>query len=963
MNYCVSISGKVCNIIVEEKAFEGVKKIAGVVAQDIQSVCGLLPQVITGTPEGSSGTVIFAATIGNSAFLESLEKKGMLGNLKGKRECYGFFVLDGKEFGNEEGNVLVVAGSDKRGTIYGLFEISEKCGVSPLVYWGDVKPAHKDDIIIEVENGFVSKEPSVMYRGLFINDELPSFGNWAIEKFGAANAKAYDEVFKLILRLKGNYMWPAMWFEVFSEDGPGIESAKLADTYGIVMGTSHHEPLCRAGSEWQRIYSRYGNDNTWSFMSNTKAITDFWRDGLLRNKSFENIITIGMRGEDDSLLLGENATLEDNINVLKKAILAQHELIRENVSPDLKETDRMLAIYKEVEGFYYGDETTEGLKDWDELKDVIFLLSEDNFGNTRGLPTPAERNHPGGFGMYYHFDYHGGPISYETVNCTRLVKVWEQMTMAYEFGVQKLWIVNVGDLKNNEFPLCYFMDLAYDYDKWSKPGMIDEYMERFMDKTFGDRISDVMRKDIIEYIDKFTRLNAIARPETVNPEIFEPVLYGEVDRMAKLADRVMKLGCSIRDGIADDAKRAFESMFFFQGQISAASMLMNLYGALNLFNAKRGVLAANMYGDMIDPLIDYDQNLVKEFHEWEGGKWNHMLASAHTGFRNWNDNIWNYPVNVRVHPLDRRGIVVNYEDSLNFHTGSMWTDSRALESNALTWPGVTNTTLYIDVKAEIDFDYEVTCDSKEIELTNNIGRFDSSSMARVAVGISCDREKLTQPLRAQVNVKCTFKKTNAPCDEPVIKDTSYINVLPLYVDKGSCSYKPSNGVISIPADKFVAVNNTENGEFKVIEELGREGNAIKAFPVTESFFLTKEGPSVDYIFDIPEKDDYVLYFYFLGRNPVVMGEPMRFEFMLNSENSVAIETINTLFRADHRDAKWCKNVLTGVNIVPYETKLIKGKNLLKVFAGDPNMPLEKIVIARKGVKVADCWLGPVESMV
>lgn len=314
-------NNRLTQLCIENEAFEGVKRIGARVACDIGLVTGMEPGIVTSAAQCSSERIVIFATLGKSPLLDALEASGRWSSrqIRGKREVYQMQVVSAP-FSKAHGGVmpsidgmtsvkeaLVVAGSDKRGTIYGMFHLSELCGVSPLIYWGDVVPQKKDTVILPVGDGFVSKEPSVKYRGFFINDEWPAFGNWCTETFGGVNAKAYEEIFILLLRLKGNYLWPAMWDSVFSEEGPGLASAELADTYGVVMGTSHHEPLCRAGAEWQRIYQRYGTDNTWSFVSNREAITEFWKDGILRNKPFENVITIGMRGESDSMLLPADA--------------------------------------------------------------------------------------------------------------------------------------------------------------------------------------------------------------------------------------------------------------------------------------------------------------------------------------------------------------------------------------------------------------------------------------------------------------------------------------------------------------------------------------------------------------------------------------------------------------------------------------------------------------------------------
>lgn len=214
-----------------------------------------------------------------------------------------------------------------------------------------------------------------------------------ISHYGGFTAEMYDLIFETLLRLKGNYLWPAMWTSSFSLDGPGEENARLADCYGIVMSNSHHEPCLRHSEEWDLVRgedSVYGNE--WSYLTNREGLIRYWRDGLLRSGKYENIITIGMRGERDSLMLGEDASLEQNISLLKEIITEQRKLIRECVGENEPE---MLALYKEVEAYYYGDETTPGLKDWDGLDGVTLMLCEDNYGNMRTLPTEEMRSHRG----------------------------------------------------------------------------------------------------------------------------------------------------------------------------------------------------------------------------------------------------------------------------------------------------------------------------------------------------------------------------------------------------------------------------------------------------------------------------------------------------------------------------------------------------------------------------------------
>ncbi|MBQ2099485.1 MAG: glycosyl hydrolase 115 family protein, partial [Lachnospiraceae bacterium] len=358
-SFVIANEEHITSFVLESTAFQGVHMIADKVAKDIKAVCGSVPQILTKdltkeeTAEGAmkvlenfaDQAVIFVGTIGNSEMLDVLGDFGVLdlSQIRGKREVYSISFV---------GESLVIAGSDKLGTIYGLFAISEYIGVSPMVKFGDAIPQRKKTLIAEADIEIVSKEPSVKYRGFFINDEWPCFGNWAMSHFGGVNAKLYDQVFEFLLRMKGNYLWPAMWASSFPLDGPDGANEELADTYGITIGYSHHEPCLRASEEWDKVRgpeSRYGNE--WNFHTNQEGLLNYWMDSLKRSGKYNHLITIGMRGERDSSMLGPDATLKENIDLLKSVIKAQRGLIMHYVNFDLDKVPQLLALYKEVEAY------------------------------------------------------------------------------------------------------------------------------------------------------------------------------------------------------------------------------------------------------------------------------------------------------------------------------------------------------------------------------------------------------------------------------------------------------------------------------------------------------------------------------------------------------------------------------------------------------------------------------------
>jgi hypothetical protein len=292
----------------------------------------------------------------------------------------------------------VIAGSDKRGTIYGIYEISEQIGVSPWYWWADVPVARRDSIHIR-PGRVVVDSPVVRYRGIFLNDEAPALTGWVHEKFGAFNHEFYAHVFELLLRLRANYIWPAMWLpRAFADDDPG--NARLADEYGIVMGTSHHEPMMRAHDEWNRF-----GKGPWDYSKNDAVLREFWRGGYERSKNYETITTLGMRGDGD-----EAMSEETNTALLERIVADQRAIISVISGKPLSEVPQLWALYKEVQGYY-----ERGMRVPD---DVTLLWCDDNWGNIRRLPTPAERARPGGAGVYNHFDYVGGPRNYKWMNVT-----------------------------------------------------------------------------------------------------------------------------------------------------------------------------------------------------------------------------------------------------------------------------------------------------------------------------------------------------------------------------------------------------------------------------------------------------------------------------------------------------------------------------------------------------------------
>lgn len=951
--------GNTTILLIEPEAYEGVRRIGARVAQDIELVTGERPELAEEASQICTDQVIVGATAGKSRLLDCWKEAGKLdiSMLEEKREVYQICIVD-QPFPQYPSvrKALVIAGSDKRGTIYGLFHLSEMCGVSPLIYWGDVKPEEKRKITLEIGKGIYSKEPSVKYRGFFINDEWPAFGKWCSERFGGINAKAYEEVFIFLLRMKGNYLWPAMWNSSFSEDGPGLKSAELADMYGVIMGLSHHEPMCRAGVEWQRIYRQYGEDNTWNFAVNSKAITEFWRNGILRNRPFEQVITIGMRGESDSALLPENAGLSENIQVIKDAVLAQHKLLREHLNPDLTKVPRMLAIYKEVEEFYYGDETCAGLKDWDELDDVIFMLCDDNFGNVRGLPEKEDKIHPGGYGMYYHFDYHGAPVSYEWQNSSRLTKTWEQMTRAYTCGVKELWIVNVGDIKGVEYPLTYFMALAYDYETWSQPGMVEIFVRKWIEQQFSGADSS-QREELFHLIEGWTKWSAARRPEAMNPQVYHPWHYREGSRVWEDVNELTRLARKLKKTLPKSCQDAYLSMVYYPASAVLNLILMHVEAGLNAHYAERRSLRANRYGEKVKERVLLDSGYVDVYHRILGGKWNHMMDSAHTGFRTWCDNDWVYPAVQQVIPIPGTKITAGFQGSKEYHLGLFWQDGSPVYNEDFTRPDTETIWIDLDSRGSSGFRFNIYSNQPWLQFTPAEGRVEALKEGGISIAVTCDRTQVKGREEAEIEIAVQFDHGGSTVGRLV---------LAAGMEKEKMAYPEGtfvehSGYIAMDANHYAWKHDAAEGGFQVVRYLGRMGDAVKAFPADECWIGREDVPCLYYDFAAENEGMYTAQLYLAPRNPGRPGGKIRCQISVNDGPRQIVDTVSDTLHAEWDCAEWSHGVLKNIRKIEVPVSVRKGLNRFCFGAGDPEIVLERIILYPAETPVLDSYLGPPES--
>ncbi|GFN33972.1 glycosyl hydrolase 115 family protein [Paenibacillus xylaniclasticus] len=954
MNFTINrkVLGGGAFFLKEKEAFSGVHKIADKVAKDIELVFGVRPTSAVAVGQLASCAVIYG-TIGRSPMLDRLAEQGLINleEIRGKREVYLFQTIDAP--GTEVDQALVIAGSDKRGTVYGLFHLSEVLGVSPLVNWNDVRPKRQEEFVLDSGYKYVSKEPSVRYRGFFINDEWPAFGSWCFKRFGGFNAEAYEHIFELLLRLKGNYLWPAMWSARFHDDGPGLANSELADEYGVVMGASHHEPCLRQGEEYKYLRGKdsiYGD--AWNFRTNEEGITRFWADGLKRSGKFENVITVGMRGEADTAIMGKEATFADNINLLRDVLRTQNRLIQEHVNPNLEQVPRMLALYKEVEPFFYGDEVTPGLIGSEDLDNVILMLCDDNFGNLRTLPTEEMRSHKGGYGMYYHFDYHGGPISFEWINSSYLPKVWEQMTMAYDFGIRELWIVNVGDIATQEFPLSYFLELAYDFDKWgtSAPNKTGEYTRLWVEQQFGAVCGEEDRKKIYRILDGYTRIAHNRRPEAVNADVYHPVHYQEADRLLTEVESLMAEADELYKKMDGEAMSSFFSLVYYPAMGNLNLQRMHLLAGKNQYAAKLNLMEANQLAEQVKACMKRDRELVDEYHTIDNGKWYGMGLSEHIGFTKWNEDECRYPILMQVMPTAKPRLLVSLDGTQQHSEGSSWHVNK-LYLNDFRQPDVTEASFTISSLSDQNAPYEIACEAAWLSCSSYSGVLDGIHKASDKITVRIDRTQMKDETEAKLVVKLPV----GTCT--IIVDAKQPELSGLTVN----TFVDTLGYISIEAEHYTAKQDAAGGGFQLLEAYGKTLSAMKVFPTTQYYTAGQDAPYLEYHFVVSEAGDYELELYMQPSNPVTTENTIYYGIQANDGPIHVLNAVPKGHSVGEYNPHWAAGVLDNIRRHSSQIVCESGLNRVRVFAVSPGFVLEKLVIYPAGHKPAESYLGPTET--
>lgn len=909
-------ANKAAPLHVSAQDFPGVVRVAKHLRTDIARVSNVAPELaIDAIPNAKEFVVI--GTLGKNALLERLvrDKKLDVNGIAGKWETFLIQVID-KPLPNVD-RILLIAGSDKRGTIYGMYDLAAQIGVSPWHWWADV-PTKKKSALYVLPGRHTRGEPAVKYRGIFINDENPALLGWVNKTFGGFNHQFYEKVFELILRLKGNFLWPAMWGKAFYDDDS--LNAPLADEYGVVISTSHHEPMMRAHVEWQR----YGS-GPWNYEKNEAKLREFWTAGIKRMKNYESIVTLAMRGDGD-----EPMTEAANVALLQRIVKDQREILAEVTRKNVTSIPQVWALYKEVQEYY-----DKGMR---VPEDVTLLLCDDNWGNIRKLPQRDEKPRPGGYGIYYHYDYVGGPRNYKWLNTNQISRVWEQMHLAYRYGANRIWIVNVGDIKPMEFPIEFFLDYAWNPEQWPAESL-PEYTRLWAERQFGAEHS----KDIAEILNQYTKFNSRRKPELLAPNTYSLVDYREAETVVAEYNELAARAQRISDSLPAEYKDAFYQLVLHP--VQACVNLNELYvsAGKNRLYAQQGRAATNQLAEKAKALFKRDAEITHYYNNvMVNGKWAHMMDQTHIGYTYWQQpdgNVMPAVQTIALPTAAEMGVVI--EGSAH------WWPNEKSEAVLPEFDPYHQQTYFIEIfnRGQTPFEYSVQAGEPWVKINKATGRIETEERLWISVDwkqASSGKRRVpitvTGPNNSRVVIQAVINNPSSPKRDEI---TGFVE---------------SNGYVSIEAEHFTRAVEPSPIKWQHIPDLGRTLSAMTTLPVT-SPPQTPEGNGT--------RLEYQVHFFSKGEVQVKAYLSPTLNFHNNQGLRYAIsfddappQIVNMHANKTFQD--WEESVRNNVTVAASKHVLEEaGKHVLKFWMVDAGVVLQKLVIETGEVKAS--YLGPPES--
>jgi hypothetical protein len=922
-SFPLAVSGKVVPLVVNSTDYAGVVRVAQELQGDIQSVTGTMPTLAQDTIPSTATQVVIIGTVGNSALITQLVNAGKIdvSGIQGKWENYIIQVVASPVAGVS--SALVIAGSDKRGTIFGMYDLSSKIGVSPWNWWADVPAQTQSSLYIAA--GTQTSGPAVKYRGFFINDENPCIDGNVQEKFGGWKSNFYVKVFDLILRLKGNYLWPAMWDpKMFNVDDP--MNAPLADEYGIVMGTSHEEPMMRNQAEWD---AEDGGLGAWDYSTNSANLNTWWTGGITRMGSKESLVTIGMRGENDTSLASTT-----DVPLLESIITDQRSIIGTATGKAASAVPQIWTIYKDIEAYYDQGERAPS--------DVITSFTDDNFGNLVRLPTDATPP-AGGYGLYYHFDYVGLPRDYKWINTNPIARVWEQLHMAYANGITSEWIVNVGDIKPMEFPISFFFDYAWNPNRIAA-GNLPEWSQDWATQQFGPSQATAIASLITDY----AKFNGRRKPELVDQTTYSPTDYREAENIVSTYNADVTTAQTISSALPSALQAAFYQLVLYPVEAVANLNEMYVADADNLLYAGQGRASAATEATLVATDFTKDGTLSTYYNQTlSGGKWNHFMDQTHIGYTTWSDPATQtQPSTMSVNLATAAGMGVGIEGST-----SWWPNSTATAVLPELGPYQSQTNRYVEIfnTGKTAFNYTVTSTASWLTISPASGSV--TTQQRVLLSVA---DWTTAPTGTmQVPITITGANKTVTVQLAINNPTTPASQIHGYVE--------SDGYVSIEAEHYACGVGASPVQWTRIPDFGRTLSGMTPFPVTTAS-QTPGGNSPHL--------DYVVYLFSSGSvkvdaylSPTLDVTEKGLHYAVSFDDD-AIQTVTavTASTANVGTANpWSTWVSNNINVqTTTHTISSPGLHVLKFWMVDPGVVLQKIVVETTGVRQS--YLGPPESV-
>ncbi|WP_437759818.1 glycosyl hydrolase 115 family protein [Sorangium sp. So ce1389] len=957
--------GKAAPLVVSASDHPGVIRVVNDLKTDIGRVTHVEPEVSLDEIPAAEDVVLIG-TLGRSPLVDRLvsEKKLDVTGIEGRWETTLLQVVKDPLPGVRR--AFVIAGSDQRGAIFGAYDVSRNIGVSPWHYWDDV-PAHKHSELYILPGRYSQGEPKVKYRGFFINDENPALGTWARNTFGPApNSRApdgfdhelYAHVYEVMLRLKANYLWPAVWGRSLFDDDP--ESQALAAEYGIVMGTSHEAPMMRAQDEW----NRHGSGQ-WNFDNNTEYLKKYWADGIRRMKDYESVVTVGMRGNGDLPI--DNG---GNIDLMQRIVQAQRQILTEVTGKEVTTIPQVWTLYKEVQNFW-----DDGMRAPD---DVIINWCDDNWGNMRELPDLSAPPRAGGYGLYYHFDYVGGGRNYKWVDTNLLPNIWEQLHLSYRYGVDRLWMVNVGDMKNEEHPLEFFLDYAWNPERWPVE-RIPVWERQWAAQQFGPEHA----AEIAEVLTMYSRLQSRRKPELLNRAItvragadvgrdpnnaivysdgspFSLIHYDELERVVAEWQALAAEAERLNEELPAEYRDAYYELVLYQVKASANLYELRLAGFKNILYAAQGRAATRDMAEAAQARLADDKAMSAYYNNTlAGGKWKGFQTQPKIGYGgNYPDSGWQQPERNNtvledfIWPELKQINVPRAADMGVAITGSdkHWPAERTAAVLHELSPFQTQPAQHIEVfnRGQEPFDYTIEAAVAWVRVSPNSGTIEKEVRATVSVDWDAAPKGTTE---VPITVKGPGGKTVVV--EAVVNNPD-VNRADLE------GFVESNGYVSIEAEHFTRAVSADPITWQLIPHIGRTAGGMTPFPVTSPRQTPGgESPRLEYKMNLFTSGKVTVWAYLSPRNNVLHSDGLKYAVSID-DGQPQIVNVTTALNGVPMNKSWERNTSDNVNLTSTTHTIAQpGAHVLKFWMVDPTVVVQKIVVDTGGLKPS--YLGPPES--